>query len=147
MSNQPFVIEREFDAHISQVWDALTNNEQMKKWYFQLPEFKPVVGFEFQFIGGEEGHEQYRHLCKVTDVVPGKKIAYSWRYDGYPGNSVVSFELFERGEKTKLKITHAGLESFAAAGPDFDQKKFAEGWTQILDISLKGFLADAAPKA
>jgi len=147
MSNQPFVIEREFDAPVSKVWDALTNNEQMKKWYFKLPEFQPVAGFEFQFIGGAEGHTQYNHLCKVTEVIPGKKIAYSWRYEGYPGISVVSFELFEKGNKTKLKLTHSGLESFAAAGPDFGQEKFAEGWTQILDNSLRGFLEEAGIRA
>ena len=147
MSNQPFVIEREFDAPVSRVWDALTNNEQMKKWYFQLADFKPVIGFEFHFYGGKEGGEQYKHICQVTEVVTGKKITYSWRYDGYPGISFVSFELFEKGNKTKLKLTHTGLESFAASGPDFRKENFAEGWTQILDISLQGFLEGAEVKA
>jgi uncharacterized protein YndB with AHSA1/START domain len=73
-------------------------------------------------------------------VIPGKKLTYSWRYEGYPGNSLVSFELFEEGERTRLKLTHAGLQTFVSAGPDFGQEKFAEGWTQILDRSLKGFL-------
>ena len=41
--------KRVFDAPVAKVWDALTRNEQMKKWYFQLADFKPVVGFEFQF--------------------------------------------------------------------------------------------------
>jgi len=45
MNNQPFIIERLFDVSVSKVWDALTKNEQMKKWYFQLPDFKVVVGF------------------------------------------------------------------------------------------------------
>jgi len=140
MSNQPFVIEREFDASISKVWDAITNNEKMKKWYFQLPEFKPVVGFEFQFLGGEEGGEQYKHLCRVTEVVPGKKIVYSWRYDGYPGNSLVSWELSELGDKTRLRLTHSGLDSFASSVQAFRSENFAKGWIHILDESLKGFL-------
>ena len=27
-------------------------------------------------------------------MVPAKKIAYTWRYDGFPGDSTVTFELF-----------------------------------------------------
>lgn len=140
MSNQPFVIERLFDVPVTKVWDALTKNEQMKKWYFQLPDFKPVVGFEFTFSGGADDQRPYQHLCKVVEVIPGKKLAYSWRYDGYPGNSIVSFELFEEGKKTKLRLTHTGLETFDQANPDFAKKNFKEGWTSILDKSLKSFL-------
>jgi uncharacterized protein YndB with AHSA1/START domain len=144
MSEQPFVIEREFDVPVTKVWDALTKKEQMKKWYFDLADFKPVVGFEFQFIAGEEGHTPYKHLCRVTEVVPDKKLAYSWRYDGYPGDSLVTFELMEMGKKTRLKITHAGIETLAGGGPDFAKEKFAEGWTSLLDKSLKGYLETEA---
>ncbi|HEV7424022.1 MAG TPA: SRPBCC domain-containing protein, partial [Candidatus Paceibacterota bacterium] len=51
MSNQPFIIEQVYDVPVSKVWDAITDNEQMKKWYFQMKDFKPVVGFEFSFSG------------------------------------------------------------------------------------------------
>ena len=90
----------------------------------------------------QQGRERYceAHLCKVTEVVPGKKLAYSWRYDGYPGDSLVTFELFETGEKTRLKLTHAGLETFAHLNPDFAVSNFVEGWTHILGTSLKEFL-------
>ncbi len=140
MSNHPFEIERLFDAPVTKVWDALTQNEQLKKWYFQIADFKPIVGFEFQFIGKTEDNKEYLHLCKITEVVPGKKLVYSWRYDGLPGNSLVSFELFEEGEKTRLKLKHAGLETFAAGGSDFAKENFAGGWTYILDKSLTEYL-------
>jgi uncharacterized protein YndB with AHSA1/START domain len=144
MSNQPFVIEQEYDAPVSNVWDAIANNEQLKKWYFQIPDFRPVAGFEFSFSGGKKG--EYKHLCVVTEVIPAKKLTYSWRYEGYPGNSFVSFELFEEGKKTKLKLTHTGLESFKEAGSDFRPEKFAEGWSYILCTSLKGFLEAKSEK-
>jgi uncharacterized protein YndB with AHSA1/START domain len=141
MSNQPLVIEQIYDAPVSKVWDAITINEQLKKWYFQIPDFKPVVGFEFSFTGGAKG--EYTHLCKVTEVVTGKKIAHSWRYEGFPGNSFVSFELFEEGKKTTLKLTHSGLESFKGAGGDFAPEQFADGWNHILGTSLKKYLEPA----
>ncbi|HKZ68317.1 MAG TPA: SRPBCC domain-containing protein [Chitinophagaceae bacterium] len=139
MKTPPFVIERTFNAPAIKVWQALTDNEQMKQWYFNLPDFKPEVGFEFQFLAGEKNKE-YLHLCKVTDVIDGKKLTYSWRYDGYPGNSFVTFELFEEDQKTRLKLTHEGVETLGPGNPDFAKKNFAEGWTSILDKSLKDFL-------
>lgn len=121
MKQEPFVIERVFNAPAHQVWEAITNKEQMKQWYFDLPEFKPEVGFEFNFLAGEENKE-YLHLCKVTEVIAGKKLTYSWRYDGYEGNSFVTWELFAEGDNTRLKLTHAGLETFPANNPDFAKK-------------------------
>ena len=139
MNTQPFIIERTFNVPAINVWQALTDNKKMKQWYFNLEDFKPEVGFEFQFMAGEKNKE-YLHLCKVTDVVVGKKLTYSWRYDGYPGNSFVTFELFEDGNKTRLKLTHEGIETLAPGNPDFAKENFEKGWTSILDESLKGFL-------
>ena len=34
------VLERTFDAPIERVWNALTDVEQMRQWYFDLKEFK-----------------------------------------------------------------------------------------------------------
>lgn len=139
MKNTPFVIERTFNAPVQKVWKAITDKEQMKEWYFDLEEFKPEPGFEFQFVGGKED-KPYLHLCKITEVVVGKKLTYSWRYDGYEGNSFVSFELFAEGDKTRLKLTHTGLETFPANNPDLAAENFATGWTQIIGSSLKDFV-------
>jgi uncharacterized protein YndB with AHSA1/START domain len=139
MQNEPFVIERTFNASASKVWKAITDKEEMKKWYFDLAEFKPEVGFEFQFEGGEKD-KCYLHLCKVTEVIPNRKITYSWRYDGYSGNSFVTWELFDEGNKTRLKLTHSGLETFPADNPDFARHNFERGWTEIVSTSLKNYL-------
>jgi len=140
MNHQPLVIERAFDASVQTVWDALTKNEQIKKWYFLLPDFKPVVGFEFTFTGGPDEDKPYIHLCRVVEVIPLKKLAYSWRYDGYIGYTIVSIELFEEGKKTRLRLTHSGLETFDQKITDFDRKNFEGGWNHIIGKSLKEFL-------
>ena len=139
MNSEPFVIERTYNAPIEKVWDAITNKEAMKQWYFDLKEFRPEVGFEFQFEGGPDD-KTYLHLCKVTEVVSGKKLTYSWRYDGYEGNSFVTWELFPEGKKTRVKLTHAGLETFPASNPDLDKKNFVAGWNDIIGESLRKFL-------
>ena len=142
MKSEPFVIERTYHAPIQKVWNAITNKEAMKHWYFDLKEFRPEVGFEFQFEGGPD-NRSYLHLCKVVEVIDGRELTYSWRYDGYEGNSFVTWELFPEGDNTRLRLTHAGLETFPASNPDLDRKKFAAGWTEIVGESLKKFLEQA----
>ncbi len=143
LETQALIVERIFNASIEKVWQAITVNSQMKQWYFDLKEFKAEVGFEFQFYGGKDGRS-YLHLCKVTEVIPFKKLKYSWRYDGYEGISFVSMELSDQGRQTKLKLTHEGLESFPISNPDFDRKNFAEGWNYIINTSLKKYLEPEA---
>ena len=140
MSNAAIVIETVYEAPVAKVWGALTEHNEMKKWYFDMVAFKPEIGFEFQFTGGKPDGEHYIHLCKITELVQNKKIAYSWTYKGYAGYSIVMFELFAEGTKTRLKLTHEGLESFPADNPDFDKKNYEEGWTYITGNSLKEFL-------
>lgn len=135
----PVIVERVFNAPVEKVWGAITERDQMKHWYFDLKEFKAEVGFEFQFTGGKEDR-QYLHLCKVTEVIANKKLKYSWRYDGFEGNSFVTFELIPQGNQTKLKLSHEGLETFPSKIEDFDRKNFAEGWNYIVNISLKSYL-------
>lgn len=132
--------ERLFNSPISKVWNAITNKEEMKLWYFDLAEFKAEKGFQFQFSGGPSPEKQYLHLCEVTEVIPQKKLAYSWRYDGYEGNSIVTFELSEHENKTLLILTHSGIDTFPKDNPDFVVKNFIEGWTHIIHISLKNYL-------
>jgi uncharacterized protein YndB with AHSA1/START domain len=130
----PLVVERTFNAPAGKIWQAITDKNQMKKWNFDVGSFKPEVGFEFQFSASASPEKTYLHLCKVTEVIPGKKLTYSWRYDGYEGQSFVTFELFPEGDRTRLRLTHRGLETFPASNPDFAAKNFNEGWNAILDI-------------
>jgi uncharacterized protein YndB with AHSA1/START domain len=139
MKTEPFVIERTLNAPAEKVWKAITDKDQMKQWYFDIAEFKPEVGFEFTFNGGSED-KVYVHLCKITKVEPGRTLQYSWRYDNYPGNSFVTFELFPDGDKTRLKLTHEGLESFPTDNKDFARSSFEAGWTYIIGKSIIEFI-------
>ena len=135
---EPIIVERTFDAPVGRVWTALTDVNEMRQWYFDLKEFKPQVGFEFEFIVEHEGNS-YHHLCRVTEVVPQKKIAYSWRYKGEPGDSLVTVELSPEDEGTRLKLTHSGIETFPKT-PAYARKNFEAGWTSIIGTELKQFV-------
>jgi uncharacterized protein YndB with AHSA1/START domain len=139
MKNDPLVKEVTIDAPVFKVWQAITDKVEMKNWYFELAEFKPEVGFEFHFAGGSE-EKTYLHFCKIKELVPNKKLSYCWRYENYPGDSLVTFELFEEGHKTRLKLTHEGLETFTTDNPDFAKESFTEGWNYIIGKSIKEYL-------
>jgi uncharacterized protein YndB with AHSA1/START domain len=132
------VLERTFDAPVARVWKALTDVQEMRQWYFDLKEFRPEVGFEFEFVVEHEGNK-YHHLCKITEVSPQKKIAYTWRYKGEVGESLVTIELSPDGNKTRLKLTHTGIETFPKT-PAYARKNFEAGWTAIIGSELKQFL-------
>ena len=85
----------------------------------------------------------YVHLCKITEVVVNKKISYTWRYQGYSGDSQVTFELFTEGDKSRLKLTHVGIESFPViAFNEFARETFEVGWATIIGTSLQNYLED-----
>ena len=134
----PIVIERTFNAPAETVWKAITERERMKEWRFELEEFVPEVGFEFEFVVEHEGM-RHDHLCKVVEVIPDKKLAYTWRYADEQGDSVVSFELFPDGAKTTVRLTHEGVNSFPKT-PAYARKNFILGWTMIIGANLKKYV-------
>lgn len=135
----PFTIERTYNAPVEKIWQALTEKDEMKKWYFDIAEFRPEVGFEFSFTGETPKGEKYLHLCTITDAEPNKKLRHSWKYQNYEGISYVTWELFPEGNKTRVKLTHEGLETFPPTS-DFARKNFEQGWTEITGTSLKNYL-------
>ncbi len=140
MDKKLVVVERVYEAPIEVVWEALTDKDQMKQWYFAVSDFKPEVGFEFQFSAKRNG-KTYLHRCKVVEANPITKLAYTWSYEGYVGQSLVTFELFsEDKEKTRLKLTHSDLDKLSKDHPEFSQENMNAGWENILGDSLRKFV-------
>ncbi|GAB3899572.1 SRPBCC domain-containing protein [Larkinella knui] len=126
-----------YKAPPEKLWQALTQVDQMKEWYFpQLQKFEPVVGYPFQF---EDDHQAYQKEWIVTNVIEGKTLAHSWAYKGYSGRSEVLFDLVEVENGTKLSVTQTGLESFPDH-PHFKRERFEWGWEMLLGHNLRQLL-------
>jgi uncharacterized protein YndB with AHSA1/START domain len=141
--NNVLVLERLLNAPSDMVWKALTDISLLKRWLPFFPDFKAEVGFETRFELGPDDHK-YIHICKVLEVVPGKRISYTWYYEGYSGKSYVTFDLFPEGETTRVTLTHTITEPFPD-DPAFSRKNFAEGWTYTID-GLKDFVEKEVTK-
>lgn len=139
MDTSPIVVETILNAPASRIWESISNKEVMKQWYFDIENFKPEVGAEFQFYGGDK-ETQYLHLCKIKEVIPGKKLSHTWAYENVPVETLVTFELTAEGNnQTKIKLTHEGLEKFPADNKAFAKENFVAGWNHIIKTSLKAF--------
>jgi uncharacterized protein YndB with AHSA1/START domain len=139
----PIVVEQTFSAPIDRVWRSITDGDQMRRWFFEsIEEFRPEPGFDTRF-SVRSGDRDYLHLWRVTDVIPERRIAYDWKYGGYPGESFVVWELSETGDGTRLKLTHTGVETFPQDNPAFTRESCQAGWRYFLCDRLRAFLESA----
>jgi len=135
MDEQKVVKERIIQASVADVWKAVTTAEEMSQWFFELDDFKAKLGYEFQLMGEKDG-KKYPTSCKIIEVIPEEKMIFTWRYDDFPGEQLVSFELFNLGESCKFRVTHSGLENMLVDQDEFDIKDTIEGW-EIITKQLK----------
>lgn len=113
---QKDIIQTWFLEHpVEAVWEFLTDSELLAQWLMKN-NFKPEVGHKFQFKTfprtklGFDGNI----YCEVLEVVPCKKLSYSWK--GGPGNgkinldTVVTWTLVSRDNGTELNLVQAGFK-------------------------------------
>ena len=136
------VIKRVFDAPIDLVWKAISDVDLLKQWSPFFTDFRAEVGFQTQFTLGPDPEHLYLHICRVIDVVEGKKLTYTWAYDKEEGDSHVTFELSAQGEKTQLLFTFEIVKSFPQDNQDFAIESFEKGWTYTVN-ALQKFVESA----
>lgn len=134
------VVKQRINAPVEKVWSAITDKAQMKEWYFDISDFELKEGSGFNFY--EPGDERkYHHHCEISEIIPNKKLKYSWSYpDISHERTIVKWELEPDGNTTMVTLTHKGLENFNHLGKDFQHESFEAGWNDIVTKSLKEYL-------
>jgi len=100
-----------FPHPLAAVWEYLTNAELMELWLMKN-DFQPIVGHEFQFRTNPHPDVDFggTFYCKVLEIVPFKKLSYSWRCDSVDGktniDSIVNWELQPKDNGTLLLLDH-----------------------------------------
>lgn len=139
-TDPPVIVEETFDVSPAVLWAAVTEPRQMRLWFFEnIESFEPRTEFETRFVVENDGRK-FVHLWKITKVEPLKKITYNWKYEGYPGDSFVTFEISEQGQKTRLKLVHTFTEDFPEGIPEFTRESCFGGWRYFINESLRGYL-------
>lgn len=142
--SQPVIIEQSFDASTDRMWRAITDRDEMIQWYFEdIPAFSAVVGFETGFNVKAPSRDFY-HQWKVTDVIPGKRIAYEWTFKDVEGAGSVVFEVEAKENGALLRLTNTGLDTYPAAYPEFTYESCRDGWRYFIQQRLVRYIKDSS---
>lgn len=139
----PVIIEEKFSTTVDKMWNAISSIEEMTKWYFNnIPAFEPIVGFRTGFCI-QSGNRKFIHQWEITKVIPFKLIEYNWKYEDYPGDSFVKFEVFEEEGKIRLILTHRVVEDFPDEIEEFKRESCLAGWEYFIRGNLKNYIETA----
>lgn len=142
MENNNILIERDFDASVELLWEALTNNERLKEWYFDFKgNFKAEVGHVFEWEAGHPEGKQWLHQGKILEVIENKKLVHTWLFPGYSGLAKLTWELEKvNAEKTHLKMDFEFIELFDSNEEELHRSNFEAGWNAILNSLLVEYI-------
>jgi uncharacterized protein YndB with AHSA1/START domain len=104
-------MQRDLPYPPERIWRALTQPQLIEEWLMKN-DFQPQVGHAFE-LRGDWGSV----ACKVLEIEPERKLAYSWDAEGL--ESVVTWTLTPSGEGTSLRMEQAGFRA--------DQENFYRG--------------------
>jgi len=140
MSQDIIHIERTYPISTAELWQAMTDKQKLKDWFFDIPNFSTEVGAEFEFAKIQNSHSQFHH-CRVLEVKPEELFRFTWKHPKQSnGNSIITWRFIPRRGATTLHLTHEGLEHFRNAGEQSTQERFESGWERILGDSLPKFI-------
>ncbi|NQU48495.1 MAG: SRPBCC domain-containing protein [Planctomycetes bacterium] len=136
----PVVVEQEFNRPVRDVWEAITEIDLMRQWYFEnIPDFQAKVGFRTEFAV-ESGCRTFLHQWQVTQVEAPHKLVYSWRYPDFEGDAITIFEVSGYHQKSRLTVTMDIVKSFQKDIPEFERESCVGGWNYFICERLKSFL-------
>jgi uncharacterized protein YndB with AHSA1/START domain len=121
------------------VWEYLTKPELMELWLMKN-DFQPIVGLDFQFRTNPIPSLDFDGICycKVLEIVPYKKLSYSWKCGPGGGeitlDSVVTWKLESKDKGTEVFLDHSG---FAKKENLNFYNGFAHGWIEKFDKIAK----------
>ncbi len=96
------------------VWEYLTKPGLMEQWLMKN-NFQPIIGLDFQFKTNPIPSLNFDGIfyCKVLEVVPYRKLSYSWKSGPGEGkitlDSVVIWKLEQKDKGTDLFLEHSGF--------------------------------------
>jgi uncharacterized protein YndB with AHSA1/START domain len=119
------------DAPATAVWDALTNPEKTKEYFFHCGVYSDwKVGSTITFKGHIFIIKEIEMTGKILEIEPGKLLKYQLKNsDGEAGTSIVTETLSEENGMTLLTISD-DVGSEPGAKERFEKSE--KGWDKVL---------------
>lgn len=137
VSSDTIRMERMLDAPVDMVWRYLTEAELREQWFAGGTDARPDGELELLFdhdqlsaddVPYPEEYAKYKGAVsheKVVRFEPGRVLAFTF---GEGKQGIATFELFPEGDRTRLVLTHSGIQSPAGF------KDFGSGWNSHLTV-------------
>lgn len=133
---EAIVVDEVFPHRPETLWRTLTDGALMGRWMMAPSGFAPVEGTAFTFQTNPAGLWDGVIRCEVLEVVPLRRLVYSWRggHDGNAGygsrlDTIVSWFLSEHEGGTRLRLVHSG---FVLPANETAFRNMNEGWQKVL---------------
>jgi uncharacterized protein YndB with AHSA1/START domain len=114
-------------ATAAKVWEHITDPKRIAGWLMEN-DFEATVGKEFSMNCNTEGEI----ACVVKEIVPERKLVYSFRSEDIPVETLVTITLAKEGDRTRLTLVHSGWDTLPP-----DQQGIADtydgGWAGFLE--------------
>ncbi len=117
--NQKYII----NALPNKVWEALTNQEEIKKWSGANAEMDENIGTNFKLWNGDI-------FGKNIEVIKNKKLVQRWYSGKWNKPSIVTFNLKIKHGKTEVELIHKDV-------PEEEISNIEKGWKEYYMIPLK----------
>jgi uncharacterized protein YndB with AHSA1/START domain len=117
------------NASPERVFRALTEKEELERWFLMRAEVDLRVGGAIKFEWSPDASES----GKVLDVEPPHRVSYSWEALS-PSPTTITFELTPENAGTRLRLTHSGI----GEGVDWDNyyNSVNGGWSaHLVDLT------------
>lgn len=118
------------------VFKALTQADQLMRWFPTRVESDPRPGGKFKFSwefanASENGSQQ----GEFVEIVPNRKLSYTWTAESIP--TLVTFKLSESDGETTVELDHSSMQEGADHQKLHDMH--ANQWGFFL-MNLKSYL-------
>lgn len=134
------VVERFIKATPERVWNALTRQEELERWFFAEARTDPRPGgtYDVWWRSKRRPELDHRRFGKYLDFDPFTRLSFEWRGDQAGprglrgvGDTVVTITLTPEAGGTRLRLTHTGWNSTDLARTECDSHQ--GGWTFFMD--------------
>ncbi len=105
------------NSNSSNVFRKISDENELKKWWVDIPILEKKVGGHLMFRFLKENSEMlkkdYVVKGKVLQIEPDKKLVYTWKPVDDPNfpNSIVDWTIEPiNSNNTKITLTHSGLQ-------------------------------------
>jgi uncharacterized protein YndB with AHSA1/START domain len=121
-------ITKQIDAPPERVFRALTDADELVRWFPSSAESDPRTGgdyvLRFQFDDGSKNHT---YAGQYEDVMPSERVRYPW--NGQFGETTVEFTLRASDGGTELRLVHSGWSDES----EDSRQMHEQGWSFFVD--------------